>query len=805
MPVPLRRVFTYTAPRGWKKPLPEIGSRVRAPFAGRTMTGFVVGHSDRIAKGIEPRPIVDIVDSEPIMGRSELAFCRDVARHYLAPLGEALRVSAPPGGAGGERCRVELIAAPRECSSELFPSERIDKSLGSVQRALVDHLRERGPTSVGALARAVGRRRLEGPLKRLEARGIVRILRSAGAAVGARRIRVLTLVDPSRAGRIGPRGRELTELLGASGGSLASGRLVRELGFSDGTLRSLVRWGVARFEQVVVPRYGGLQALPIDAGEFEPSRAQRSASDAIGRSIRANEGRAFLLHGVTGSGKTHVYLEAAKEALDQGRAVLVLVPEIALTPQIYTAFERRFPGRVAVLHSALSVGERRDTWFAIREGLRDVVVGVRSAVFAPLPDLGLIVVDEEHESSYKGSGSFPYHAREVARRRASAEGATLLLGSATPSLESYHQTAEGGDLHLLELPERVDDRALPAVRIADMVEEIRRGNRGAFSSELKGAIRARLEAREQIILLLNRRGYSPSVQCAACGEIPECGTCAVRLVYHRQGERLRCHYCGFDEALPSTCPGCGADRRLFRGWGTQRIEEELARHFPEARVLRLDQDATRRKGGHFKILDSFARREADILLGTQMVAKGLDLPGVTLVGVINADIGLSIADFRSAERSFQLLTQVSGRAGRGSSPGEVVMQTNAPRNYAIRHARSHDFASFYDEEIAYRRELVYPPFSRLIAILVRGPDPARVLEHAQFIAHALRRRARPELKILGPAETPVARVKGEYRQQLLIKAASLDSARKLLLDLLRKTQRPAGVSVGVDVDPERMG
>ncbi len=805
MPVPLRRVFTYTPPRGWKGPLPEPGSRVRAPFAGRTLTGFVVGHTDRIATGIEPRPIIDVVDSEPVLDRSQLAFCRDVARHYLAPLGEALRVAAPPGGAGGERRRVELVEMSDTRSSEFFPSERIDTSLGRIQRAVVDHLRACGSVSVGALARAIGRRRIEGALKRLEARGVVRIRRIASAAVGARRIRVLTLVDAARAGRIGPKGRELIELLGASGGSLASGRLVRELGFSDGTLRSLVRWGAARFEQVVVPRYGGLQALPAGDGEFDPSDAQRRASDAVGQSIRAKDGRGFLLHGVTGSGKTHVYLEAASVALDQGRAVLVLVPEIALTPQIYTAFERRFPGRIAVVHSALSAGERRDTWFALREGLRDVVVGVRSAVFAPVSDLGLIIVDEEHESSYKGAGSFPYHAREVSRWLASRESATLLLGSATPSLESYREAAEGGDFDLLELPARVDDRALPAVRIVDMVEEIRRGNRGAFSSELRSAVRARLEAEEQIILLLNRRGYSPSIQCVACGEIPECATCAVRLVYHRQGERLKCHYCGFDEPLPATCPGCGAGRRHFRGWGTQRVEEELARHFPQARVLRLDQDAVRRKGAHFKILDSFARRDADILLGTQMVAKGLDLPGVTLVGVVNADIGLSIADFRSAERSFQLLTQVSGRAGRGSTPGEVIMQTHAPRNYAIRHARSHDFAGFYDEEIAHRRELAYPPFSRLIAILVRGPDPARVLIHAQALAHSLRQRAKQGFTILGPAETPVARVKGDHRQQLLLKTTDLDVARKLLLDLLRTTQCPPGVTVGVDVDPERMG
>jgi primosomal protein N' (replication factor Y) len=816
LPVPLRRVFTYLPPREWSaEELPALGVRVLAPFSGRRLTGVVVGHPERPAAGVRPLPLLRVIDASPVIDAAMLDLCRSVARHYLAPPGEVLRAASPPLGGGAERSQrfVEWVGeahgAAAVADDELFPcgSEKSSEALpGEVQRRVAALLRQRRRRmSVRALARALSVRQIEATLRRMEARGLVRLGEEQRRGSSVRRIRVLRLCAGGEVERLGPKGRELLDLLRAEGGEpLPTGRLTGAWGFSAATLNSLVRWKVAEFSQVQVERHTQLPVFSRSEPVVEPTAEQRRAIARVDASLTGGRGERILLHGVTGSGKTLVYVEAAARALELGQGVLLLVPEIALAPQLYSVLHARFPGKVAVLHSGLSAGERRDAWFAVHGGQCPIAVGARSAVFAPLSNLGLLIVDEEHESAYKGSGSFPYHARHVAEERAQLTGATLVLGSATPSVESFQRTRQG-ELLLEELPRRIDDRPLPEVRVIDMLGEFRSGCRGALSRELRHALQARLEVGEQAILLLNRRGYSPSVQCVGCGEIPECDDCSVRLTYHRQGERLRCHYCGAERPLPTVCPGCGADRRSFRGWGTQRVEEELARSFPGATVLRLDQDATRQKNAHFHILQRFADGDGEILLGTQMVAKGLHFPRVTLVGVINADTGLAIADFRAGERAFQLLTQVSGRAGRGDRPGEVLVQSRLPGNYAIRHARSHDYQGFFAEEIGYREELWYPPFSRLILLRIRGAAEAPVLLQAQRLAERLRQQDQPNLRVLGPAEMPVARVQGEHRQQILLKTGDLAMTRLLLLRTLRDLPSERGVTIGVDVDPQQMG
>jgi primosomal protein N' (replication factor Y) len=532
----------------------------------------------------------------------------------------------------------------------------------------------------------------------------------------------------------------------------------------------------------------------------DPSPAQAGAIEALVDSLRAGKPRTFLLHGVTGSGKTEVYLRAMEEARRLGRRSILLVPEITLTPQTVSRLRGRFGGRAAVLHSRLTDAERRRTWWAARQGKFDVVLGPRSAIFTPLPDLGLVVIDEEHDGAYKQDDAPRYHARDVAIERARRAGATVVLGTATPDVETWVR-ARDGDLDLLRLPARVAALPLPAVRLVDV-----RGTRGIFSPELLDAIGDRLARKEQVILFLNRRGFSPFVQCTTCGLALRCPQCAVSLTFHKPENNLRCHYCDHSEPLPEACPDpeCGARTMFQRGTGTQRVEEELAERFPDARVARLDSDSVRRVGAHEEILGGFLDGRIDVLLGTQMVAKGLDFPRVTLVGVINADTGLHLPDYRSTERTFQVLTQVSGRAGRSHLGGEVLVQTRCPEHECLLAAAAHDDATFRETEIPQRRELRYPPYSKLAGILVRGPSLPRV----ERAAAAIRRRIEqviPDLRgwtaILGPSTAPLAQLRGKHRVRLLVKGELREDVRTAAASALEPLPGFPGVEVIVDIDP----
>ena len=530
---------------------------------------------------------------------------------------------------------------------------------------------------------------------------------------------------------------------------------------------------------------------------------QQAAFDAVAARIDQRGFEAFLLHGVTGSGKTEVYLHAIRRTLERGRSAIVLIPEIALTPQAADRFRARLQTEVGVLHSGMTQAERHDVLLAAARGTVRVVLGARSAVFAPFRDLGLIVVDEEQEPSYKQGEKPRYHARSVALMRGQLEGAAVLLGSATPSLESFHN-AERGKHVMLHIPARVDGRPLPRVHLVDMRSEEHR--EALISRPLLDAMSNRLHRGEQCILLLNRRGYAHYVQCFACGDIVKCPYCDISLTYHATDGRLRCHYCNHARAVPAECPGCGNPCQVFQGVGTQQLEQDLHGLLPEARISRMDFDTTSRRGTHRRILENFGRGEVDILLGTQMVAKGHDFPGVTLVGVIQADAGLSLPDFRAAERTFQLLAQVAGRAGRGAMPGDVYIQTLCAEHYGIALAAAQDYPAFYAHEVGLRGSLAYPPGARLASIVGLGPERAALRQAMQAIAARLRGGALgAAVVVLGPAECPIPRLRGRYRDQLLLKGAITEAAKLSLQEILAEQSRTTpGQDFQIDVDPVHM-
>lgn len=537
-----------------------------------------------------------------------------------------------------------------------------------------------------------------------------------------------------------------------------------------------------------------------------PTPSQEIVIKSIKEALAGSGPRCYLLHGITGSGKTEVYLQAISGFVEKGCQAVVLVPEISLTPQMLDRFRARFGHLVAVLHSRLSSRERYREWQRIRGGEAAVVVGARSAVFAPATSLGLLVIDEEHENTYKQQDNPRYHVREVALERARRAGAVVLMGSATPSVESYYRATQG-EYGLLRLDSRVDGRQLPPVRIVDLRRESRGGGR-IFSRLLADKIRQRLGRGEQVILFLNRRGYATFVLCRECGLVLQCPRCSVSLTYHAAGRHLlSCHYCNYRRRAPEVCPRCESFEIGWYGLGTQRVEQEARALFAGARVLRLDVDSTTRRGSHEAILGAFCRGEADILIGTQMVAKGLDIPRVTLVGVISADTSLHLPDFRSAERTFQLLTQVAGRAGRGEIPGEVVVQTYNPGHYSLQAARGHDYLAFYRQEIALRRELAYPPFSHLVNLLVSNPAEERAREVAEKLASRLRVLAAPAgdtVGVLGPAPAPLFRLRGKYRWQTALKGPDGELLRQIAGTVKEELGPSAAACVSVDVDPISM-
>jgi primosomal protein N' (replication factor Y) (superfamily II helicase) len=605
-----------------------------------------------------------------------------------------------------------------------------------------------------------------------------------------------------------PQQRALFELIESLGGRVPVEHLVQRLTFSPSVLKGLVARGLVVIEQDVVERDPFASRAAPPGRALVPSPAQAEAITAL---RRGKPGETFLLHGITGSGKTLVYIELLRTIVDErDQSAIVLVPEIALTPQTVDRFRAAFGDRVAVLHSALSDGERYDAWLALRRGEKRIAVGARSAIFAPLARLGAIIVDEEHESSYKQGEAPRYHAREVAIVRARAEGAIVVLGSATPSLESWVNAASG-KYRLLTLPDRVGGGQLPKVEVIDIRAQQRISPDGAptdpfrrvFSERLEEALASRLRRQEQSILLLNRRGYASFIQCGDCGDVASCPHCSISLTYHRTPERLVCHYCQHAEAPRQRCTRCGGSMLRQRGLGTQQVERLVAERFPAARIARMDVDTTSGKWAHAEILDRVGRGEVDILLGTQMIAKGLDFPNVTLVGVVDADVGINLPDFRASERSFQLMSQVAGRAGRGPKGGEVVIQTRVPTHHAVQCAVTHDYRAFVRKELEGREKPVYPPFIRVTNVVFSGVTEAataRLALNAAAWLQQLVRRSKGTTQIVGPAPCPIDRIKNRWRWHLLLKAPHPGELTKLARYFAERFPVPGEASLRVTID-----
>jgi primosomal protein N' (replication factor Y) len=743
----LRKEFDYAIPAELAQ-LVDVGSRVQVPLGARKVMGCVTAVAEESAQS-KLKPILKVIGAKTLVTPKVLKLARWIAEYYCCAPEVALK-SVLPEAVRQEQAgwRELLFVRALPFSGNLPKLPQRQKEVWNI----VEERRELPLKELLELAQTTA-----STVRRLEDRGLVAV----SAQISER--------DPYAREHILPS---------------------QPLPLNPGQERALI--------------------AVIAAMDGVAEKEQGSVGDRVEASRPAHVARTFLLHGVTGSGKTEVYLQAIAHALEKGKGAIVLVPEISLTPQTVERFKARFSSGplqtlVAVLHSHLSTGERHDEWHKIREGRARIAIGARSAIFAPVDPLGLIIVDEEHEQTYKQEEAPRYHARDVAIMRGQMEGATVLLGSATPSMESFYNRGNG-KYSLLELPERADNKKMPVVRIVDMRQTVRRGKIiPIFSPQLHDAIASRLERSEQVILFLNRRGYSTSLQCPLCGYVAGCPNCSVSLTYHRQDQRLSCHICGHSEGVPAKCPNqaCRNPEIRYAGLGTQKVEETLGKLFPKARTVRMDSDALKRKDDYRRILGDFRTGKIDILLGTQMIAKGLHFPNVTLVGIIYADLTLNQPDFRASERTFQLLTQVSGRAGRGDVEGEVFVQAFTPFHPSIQFARRHDFNGFYEQELEFRKQLKYPPVSRVALLTLKGRNEEKVKFSAEHVRRELDKGLAgfKELIVAGPAPAPLTRAETYYRYQLMLRTPRMTRLSRKLAELLLAQVLPEDVTLSVDIDP----
>lgn len=815
----LDRVFHYSIPSALEKRLRE-GMQVLVPFGPQTVDGYVVGLTET-AEVEKTRDILEIVEEEPVFSREMLALARWMSKTYLCTMVDALHVVMPPGLKLRSKKFLSLNNPDADLKNLIFAQimTGADTELKDKVAAVLDLLSVRGKAEIKSLEQQYGKKPVEYLARILKENGWGEVRTKFAAKARKKKVKRVLLTENSRddteelirhlAVKAPKQAEVLTILASDSPVTLPE---LKDMGCSPAAVQALLEKGLIKIEEIEDIRDPFQECRPV---EYEPPKQltseQAEVLADISCSIERGISDVFLLHGATGSGKTEVYQQAIDKALTMGQQAIFLVPEIALTPQMVQRVRGRFGEKVAVLHSALSLGERFDQWRQIKDGVIQVVVGARSAVFAPVPKLGLIIVDEEHESTYKQEENPKYHAREVAIYRSRMAGCPVILGSATPSVESYYLAREG-KYKLKTMPNRIGNRPMPEVHIVDLRREMEQGNRSIFSSRLQEEIATALQKEEQIILFLNRRGYSTFVVCRDCGFVVKCRYCNISLTYHAHGEKMICHYCGYKATVPQVCPACRSKHIRYFGLGTQRVEDEIKKLFPQARVLRMDVDTTSRKGAHEKILTGFASGKADILIGTQMIAKGLDFRNVTLVGVISADTSLNLPDFRAAERTFQLLTQVAGRAGRAGAPGKVIVQTYAPAHYSVRTAQKHDFPGFYGIEIETRREMEYPPFSRLLRIVISGFDENKVIRAAHILAENVQAQLRGveerlEQPLLGPAPAPLTKLRNKYRWQLCIKAKNRKVFGPLVDSALYKSglrEQFNDLKFNVEIDPQSL-
>lgn len=775
---PKDRVLHYAVPPVLSSEV-EIGKRVRVPLQAQQVIGYIVGFTSKpeVAK---VKAILAVLDPEPLFNEELLELAYWMKDSYLCTLGEALNCLIPTGINIKQDKNILLLEKAKESVQAAIGSLELKNSK---EANLLQTLLHNKNLNYNQLQEEIGNKECSKLLRSWQQKGyveIVKFFRPPLVKVKQKRVWGLNISpdhwekEIEKISQKSVKQGTILKIIAQHNYQLTSSEVIALAESSLGPLKSLQKKGLLEEKFLEVERNPLVETLSFDL-PLKLNFEQEASLELISQVYKLGEGKTILLHGVTGSGKTEIYLQAISNVLQDGKQAIVLVPEISLTPQTLERFRKRFGSQIAVLHSHLSLGERYDQWRKIREGKVNIVIGARSALFAPLPNLGIIIIDEEHESSYKQEENPKYHARAVARKRVELVGGILVLGTATPSIETYYR-AQTGDYIYTQLSSRVDDRPLPEVEVVDMRLELQQGNRSVFSTGLVQAIEDRLDKGEQTILFLNRRGFSTFVLCRECGLVLNCPHCAVSLTYHSKGNLLKCHYCHYQEKVPDICPRCQSRYIRYFGTGTQKVEEELYKKFPHARILRMDMDTTRKKDAHKEMLGKFAAREVDILLGTQMIAKGLDFPLVTLVGVITADTLLNFSDFRGAEKTFQLLTQVAGRAGRGNLVGKVIVQTYCPDHYSITSAQQHDFLAFYQQEIEYRRQLEYPPFSYLANIIIKGEEEKITIDKAEKIAHQLRLLVQ-DTQILGPIPAPLSKIKKQYRWQLILKNRNLDALR----------------------------
>ncbi len=806
-PLAVDQAFTYAVPEALRERA-RPGMRALAPMRNRIEAGYIVAVSaETTVENV--RPLVDLPDAEPVFTPEMLHLCRWIADYYCCAWGEALQSALPAGVKGAVRVRYRIV------DPDADPGRLSEK-----QTAVLTALRARGPMTSRQLAAAAGGQALSNTLLSLVKRGVLK----AETDSGAPGVSVLTetwvkLVEEqvpetealAAFQRRSPKQAAVYLDLLHGEPERAATELYNKHRANSTILAALEKRGFIEREERELYRAPEITADPNSALKHPLNPQQRAAFEAICAAAEARRYQTFLLRGITGSGKTEVYLQAIERVLALGRDAIILVPEISLTPQTVGRFYARFQRDIAVLHSGLSHGERADEWRRAQRGEVRIVVGARSAVFAPLPRLGMIIVDEEHDNSYKQGESPRYHGRDVAIMRARALRAVCVLGSATPSIESYHNSETGKSVRL-DLTERATRGVLPAVHLVDMrLESSEVSGPIVLSRALEEAVHARVAAKEQVILLLNRRGFAPVVLCPQCGWIAGCDNCQVSMTYHSSGGVLKCHYCNAERGHPAKCDKCGFTPLVFLGLGTQKGEDYLMRAFAGARVERMDADTTAGKGGHAKILGRFAKGEIDILIGTQMLAKGHDYPGVTLVGVLNADSGLALPEFRAPEQTFQLLTQVAGRAGRGDKPGEVFIQTYRPKHYAIAAAATHNYPAFYEKEIEHRRNAGYPPFRRMAHFLIESED-AELAGRESFrlrnnLQAYLRDNGLDNVELVGPAPAAVRRVNKYYRWNLAAFSRSsthVNAAARAARDRFAQEHPGDKVRLKIDLDPHGM-
>ncbi len=798
VPVPLDATFTYSIPEKLAEPC--VGGRVIVPFREKRLSGIVTELHDR-KPSFAAKPILQVLDTAPALAPDLMQLGRWIAQYYIAPIGEVLRTMLPLAAEFrrviGYHITDKGIEALHEAAtvgssrrSQKEPEHQMQEYRVLNRLADGEVVREAAlRTSTGA-TRVVLQTLLR---KKWIAREDLSDVRDA-----SRTIQVATLKEV--AVKLNANQQTIVDYLTVQPEKTATVEAIRALAVPRTTLQTLVKRGIVelRDEQAGF-HMSGMKPRKL---EFLFTPAQKAALDTINASVDERRFQPMLLHGVTGSGKTAVYLSAMQAVLAKGRSAILLVPEIGLTPVMAADLQQIFADEVAILHSALSDDERAEQWKRIRSGECHIVVGTRSAVFAPVPDLALLIVDEEHDQSYKQEETPRYHARDVAVMRAKMSSAAVVLGSATPSLETYYN-ATHGKYKLLELPERIEKRPLPEVAVIDMRDEFQRTHKDAIlSRRLLEEIAERLERREQVMVLLNRRGYSSFVLCRSCGETVQCKNCAIAMTYHKREHRLICHYCGFMRPAPKTCPKCASEYVQYLGTGAEKLEDMLHSLYPQARIARLDRDTVRGRDDLERVLSALQGGDIDLLVGTQMIAKGHDIPNVTLVGVVGSDAALSFPDFRAAERTFQLLTQVAGRAGRGETLGRVVLQTFFPDHYAIQFAAAHDYKGFYEKEARFRSWMHYPPFAAVSNVLVRSTKLDEALAWSGILGKWFQETRLPDVRVLGPAAAAIVRLKTEYRYHFMIKSKSrekMNTALRAMIEHALAKKIPRGNLV-VDVD-----